>query len=295
MMDQLKPSGSPRQPILDSDLLKAFVTVAECGSFTRAARLLFRTPAAISQQIKKLEEMIGQTVFVREPRRVYLSPEGEVLLGYSRRILKLSEEALEQFRAPSISGKITFGTTDDIGTRRLPGILAQFARVFPKVEVDVVVIASREALRRVHANELDMALIVTGNDGQADDGEIVHTEPLVWVGREGGLAIDRSPIPLAVANHGCVWRRSALDALDGRGLNYRIAYTCEHCAAQEAAMLADLAISPFPKSLIRPPLKQIDRDDLPPLPEYRVALIGQPTSPEVRALYDTIRSAFGTR
>src|SRR5699024_7858577 len=99
-------------PMLDTDVLRTFVTIAECGSFTRAARQVFRTPSALSMQIKRLEEMLGQTLFVREARQVRLTPEGEILLGYGRRLLKLNEEAVAQFLAPTISGRVGFGTTD---------------------------------------------------------------------------------------------------------------------------------------------------------------------------------------
>ena len=68
-------------PLLDTDTLRTFVAIAENGSFTRAAHQVFRTPSALSMQIKRLEETLGQSLFIREARRVSLTPEGEVLLG----------------------------------------------------------------------------------------------------------------------------------------------------------------------------------------------------------------------
>ncbi|NIC04873.1 LysR family transcriptional regulator [Billgrantia bachuensis] len=260
-------------PLLDSDVLRTFVAIAECGSFTRAARQVFRTPSALSMQIKRLEETLGQALFVREARQVRLTPEGEVLLGYGRRLLKLNEEAVTQFLAPSMAGRLGFGTTDDVGTRILPGVLAQFARSHPAVQVDVVVGSSREMLARLDAGELDLVLVTAGNPGQEPRGEIVHSEPLVWAGREGGVAAQRSPLPVALAHQGCAWRGMALEALNRAGLSFRIAYSCEHCAGQEAAMIADLAVSPFPQSLVRPPLRRIDPDLLPPLGEYQLTLV----------------------
>lgn len=264
------PAVSERSalPLLDTEVLRTFVAIAESGSFTRAARQVFRTPSALSMQIKRLEETLGQTLFVREARRVRLTPEGEVLLGYGRRLLRLNEEAVSRFLAPSLEGRVSFGTTDDQGTRILPGVLAQFARSHPAVQVDVVVGSSSAMLQRLDAGELDLALVTAGERGQ-----VVHSEPLVWAGREGGVAARRSPLPVALANHGCPWRQAALDALDRAGLRYRVAYTCEHCAGQEAAMLADLAVAPFPQGLIRPPLRRLDGGMLPPLGDYQVALV----------------------
>ncbi|MBL3827192.1 MULTISPECIES: LysR substrate-binding domain-containing protein [unclassified Marinobacter] len=279
-------------PLLDTDVLRTFVAIAECGSFTRAAAQVHRTPAALSMQIKRLEETIGKPVFRREPRQVRLTSEGEILLGYSRRLLKLNAEAVQQFLSPSLTGKISFGTTDDIGTRILPGVLAQFARSFPGVQVDVTITSSRENLDRIDSGSLDMGLVIIGNEGQEVRGEIIHTEPLVWAGREGGIAFEQSPLPLALANQGCVWRRTALDALDNAGLAYRVAYTCENTAAQEAAMLADLAITPFPISLIRSPIRRLEREGLPELAKYQISLVRNSSNPETDMLAEHIKSAF---
>ncbi|WP_104202889.1 LysR family transcriptional regulator [Billgrantia saliphila] len=281
-------------PLLDSDVLRTFVAIAECGSFTRAARQVFRTPSALSMQIKRLEETLGQALFVREARQVRLTPEGEVLLGYGRRLLKLNEEAVTQFLAPKLEGRVAFGTTDDVGTRILPSVLAQFARSHPAVQVDVVVGSSREMLARLDAGELDLVLLTAGNPGQEPRGEIVHSEPLVWVGREGGIAAQRSPLPVALAHQGCAWRGMALDALGRAGVSYRIAYSCEHCAGQEAAMLADLAVAPFPVSLVRPPLRRIDPSLLPPLGEYQLAIVKRGGIGQAcEALAGHVMAAFG--
>ncbi|MFC3286175.1 LysR family transcriptional regulator [Litchfieldella rifensis] len=270
-------SQSGALPLLDTDVLRTFVAIAESGSFTRAARQVFRTPSALSMQIKRLEETLGQPLFVREARQVRLTPEGEVLLGYGRRLLKLNEEAVTQFLAPSLEGTVRFGTPDDVGTRILPGVLAQFARSHPAVQVDVIMGRSADMLQRMDAGELDLVLVTAGNPGmemEATRGDVVHTEPLVWACREGGVAPRRSPLPVALASHGCVWRSAALAALDRAGLPYRIAYTSEHCAGQEAAMLADLAVAPFPLSLVKPPLRKLEQDaGLPPLGDYQVVLI----------------------
>lgn len=273
MSEQLKASGA--LPLLDTDVLRSFVAIAECGSFTRAAQQVFRTPSALSMQIKGLEATLGQTLFVREARQVRLTPEGEVLLSFGRRLLKLNEEAVAQFLSPTVEGKVRFGTPDDIGTHILPGLLAQFARTHPGVQVDVVVDRSTALIKQLDNNELDLTLVTAGNQGQDPHrGEVVHTEPLVWVGREGGVAIERTPLPISLAAHGCCWRSLALTALDEAGIDYRIAYTSIHCAGQEAAMTADLAVSAFPLNLVKPPLIQLRKESgLPPLGDYQVLLI----------------------
>ncbi|WP_422666884.1 LysR family transcriptional regulator [Billgrantia endophytica] len=284
-------------PLLDTDVLRTFVAIAENGSFTRAARQVFRTPSALSMQIKRLEETLGHPLFVREARQVRLTPEGEVLLGYGRRLLKLNEEAVARFLAPSLAGSVCLGTSDDVGTRILPGVLCQFARTHPAVQVDVVVGRSVELIRRLDEGELDLALVTAGNPGQeAWRGEVVHTEQLTWACREGGIAYQRSPLPLSLASHGCAWRDTALAALDRAGLPYRIAYSSEHCAGQEAAMLADLAVAPFPLSLVRPPLRRLGEEaGLPPLGDYQVSLIRRAGGGDAsETLASHVMSAFGS-
>lgn len=262
-------------PLLEIDVLRTFVSIAESGSFTRAAGQIFRTTSAVSMQIKRLETMLGCTLFIREARRITLTDEGERLLGYARRLLKLNEDTVSAFIEPRLNGRVRFGTASDIGTHILPSLLSLFARTHPGIEVNVSVGRSIEMIQRVDAGELDVALISVGNLGQDDSrGELIHREPLIWAGRAGGVAVERTPLPLALASPDCAWRRQALDALDRVGRSYRIAYSSDQCAGQEAAMIADLAVAPYPLSLIRPPLKRLEESaSLPALGEYQIKLL----------------------
>ena len=285
-------------PLLDTDTLRTFVAIAENGSFTRAAHQVFRTPSALSMQIKRLEETLGQSLFIREARRVSLTPEGEVLLGYGRRLLKLNEEAVGRFLAPSLEGSVRLGTPDDVGTRVLPQVLTRFARSHPAVQVNVNAGRSIDLLKRLDDGELDLALVTLGHsDLSAKRGEVVHTEPLVWDGRDGGVAVQRSPLPLSLANHGCAWREMALGALDKAEISYRVAYNSEHCAGQEAAMLADLAVAPFPASLVQPPLRVLGPENgLPALGDYQIALVRRDGSgPAAEALAEQVVQTFRER
>ncbi|MCI0918271.1 LysR family transcriptional regulator [Pseudomonas stutzeri] len=262
-------------PLLEIDVLRTFVSIAESGSFTRAAGQVFRTTSAVSMQIKRLETMLDCALFVREARRITLTDEGERLLGYARRLLKLNEETVSAFISPRLNGRVRFGTPADIGTHILPGLLSLFARTHPGIEVNVSVGRSVDMIQRIDAGELDVALISVGNLGQDDSrGEVIHSEPLVWAGRAGGVAVERNPLPLALSSPECAWRRQAMDALDRADRPYRIAYSSEQCAGQEAAMIADLAVAPYPLSLIRPPLKRLkEGDSLPSLGEYQIKLL----------------------
>ena len=292
-MGDMQTSGLPD---LDIDLLRTFLAVSETKSFTRAAQQVFRTPSAVSMQIKKLEEIVERPLFIRDSRSVHLTADGEALSAYARRILKLNAEAVRHFRSPPIEGVIRIGSPDDFGTRRLPAILARFAQTHPGVQVDVFMEATVRLHQMMDKGELDLTLITVsdGDRDEDDDVEIVATEKLVWAGLKGGCAHERDPVPLALAEQGCAWRSAAFSALEQQDLAYRVAYSSPHWAGQKAAILADLAIAPFPISLIEAPLRKLDeRQGLPSIGTYQIGLRRSPNlGPAAAAFADHVTSSF---
>jgi DNA-binding transcriptional LysR family regulator len=281
---------------LDLDLLRTLVAIADSGSFNRAAQAVFRTPSAVSMQMKKLEEQIDRPLFAKEGRSVVLTPDGEALVGYGRRILKLSEEALGHFRAPQVAGTVRLGTPDDFATRFVPEILARFAVSYPNVEVDVTCLSSKDLIRLLYAGELDVTLASVGvaND-PGHIGTVVHRERLVWAGLRHGCAHERRPLPLALSNMGCCWRDMAVKSLDRAGVEYRVAYTSRHYVGQLAAVLAGLAIAPLPRMVIPPDLKVVgDEAGLPALGFYEIELRRAPTAqgPLIDVLVEHIQNNF---
>ncbi len=290
----MSAEGSPL-PLLEMDLLRTFVTIAETGSFSRAAKAVFRTPSAVSMQMRRLEEIVGKTLFVRDSRSVRPTSEGEALLGYARRILRLSNEAVGMFRSPTLEGLVRLGVPDDFGTRFLPPILSRFARTHCGVEVEVTLGMSQSLLKRLDAGQLDLALVTSGGGPQmVRRGKVVYTEPLVWAGLERGCAYEERPVPLALAKNGCAWRAAALAALDSAGIPYRIAYSSEHCAGQMAAISADLAIAPFAESLVEGTLVRLDeRHGLPPIGDYQMVIAeGRNLGPAAEALVQQVIDGF---
>jgi DNA-binding transcriptional LysR family regulator len=281
---------------LDLDLLRTLVAIADTGSFNRAARSVFRTPSAVSMQMKKLEEQVGRALFAKDGRSVILTPDGEALVGYGRRILKLAEEALARFRAPQVAGTVRIGAPDDFATRFVPDILARFAASFPNVEVDVTCLPSRDLLQMLDKGELDVTLASLGNaTDPTHPGSVVHRERLVWAGLRHGCAHERRPLPLALSNMGCAWRTMALDSLDRAGIPYRVAYTSRHYVGQLAAVLAGLAIAPLPRMVVTPDLKIVGEEaGLPALGYYEIELRRSPaaTGPLIEALVEHIESNF---
>ena len=280
-------------PLLDLDVLRTFVAIAETGSFTLAASSVFRTPSAVSMQIKKLEETLGVSVFSRDARSVSLTQDGEMLMGYARRMLALNREAVSKFIVPDIAGVVRLGSPDDYGERVLPNVLRRFAQTHPSIAVDVTIDMSVNLRRRLAERQLDITLFTVCRNVPAD-AEILLTEPVVWAGAKGGCAYLREPLPVSLWEEGCVWRADALEALGREGRDYRVAYMSAHTAGQRAAILADLAVAPLPKSFIGDDIVALGpQEGLPTLSNYNLAMIVAPdASAPVLAAADHIRATF---
>ncbi|MCO6385500.1 MAG: LysR substrate-binding domain-containing protein [Aliihoeflea sp.] len=280
-------------PLLDLDLLRTFVAIAETGSFTAAASAVFRTPSAVSMQIKKLEEILGRSVFSRDARSVTLTSDGELLIGYARRLIALNREAVSKFVIPDISGVVRLGSPDDYGERVLPHVLKRFAKTHPAIAVDVVIDQSSNLRQRLSDGGLDITLFTVCRNIPAE-AEILLTEPIVWGGAKGGCAHMREPLPLSIWEEGCAWRSVALEALGRAGREYRIAYMSAHTAGQRSAILSDLAVAPLPRSFIGEEIVALGPEEgLPLLPTYNLAMTVAPdASAPVKAAADHIRATF---
>lgn len=281
-------------PLLELDVLRTFVAIAETGSFTTAAAAVFRTPSAVSMQIKKLEEVLGRSVFTRDARSVSLTTDGEMLLAYARRMLAINREAVSKFVMPDISGVVRLGSPDDYGERVLPSVLKRFAQTHPSIAVDVTIDQSVNLRKRLANRQLDLTLVTCTEGVEQADMEILLTEPIAWAGAKGGCAYMREPLPVSLWEEGCAWRNGAVKALGEAGRDYRVAYLSAHTAGQRAAILSDLAIAPLPKSFIRDDLVELGpKDGLPQMGNYHIGMVMAPDAPApVRAAAEHMRAAF---
>lgn len=281
-------------PLLDLDVLRTFVAIAETGSFTTAATAVFRTPSAVSMQIKKLEDILGCSVFSRDARSVTLTTDGEMLLGYARRMLAINREAVSKFIIPDISGVVRLGSPDDYGERVLPHVLKRFAQSHPSVAVDVIIDQSVNLRRRMDDRALDITLVTNSYKNTMAGAEVLLTEPIVWAGAKGGCAHMKEPLPVSIWEEGCCWRQRALEALGRDGRNYRVAYMSAHTAGQRSAIMADLAVAPLPKSFLGSDMVELTvKDGLPEIGNYSLAMFIAPDAgAPVKAAADHIRATF---
>lgn len=281
-------------PLLDPELLRSFVAIAETGSFTVAASRVFRTPSAVSMQIKRLEEHLGVSVFTRDARNVSLTPEGDVLLGFARRLIALNRETVSRFVSSDVSGVVRIGTPSDYGEAVLPGVLKRFGKTHPSVVVDVVIDQSSNLRKRFDAGLLDIALVSCVADTSHEAGEVVMEDRIVWVGAKGGQAYMMDPLPVSMWDEGCVWRERAIGTLNQVGRRYRVAFMTAHASGQRTAILSDMAVAPMGESFLGPDMQVLDADcGLPDAGSYELLLKVAPDAPApVQAVADHFRSVF---
>ncbi len=283
-------------PNLDVDHLKTFLAIAETGNFTKAADEVNKTQSAVSMQMKRLEEMLGRPLFVKDGRGIRFTADGDRMVEYARRIVALSDEAVSTFLRPGLTGMVRFGTPDDYAELFLPDILARFSRTHPLVTVDVECVTSSVLKERVKSGELDLAIVSTG--GKTPSGEVLRSEPLVWATSARHNTHLISPLPLALANLGCTWRTLAEDGLTKMKRDYRVAYASTNSAATNAAILRGLAVGPIPEMCLRPGMRILrEEEGFPFLGNFEIGMLQKAgrAGPAIEALAKHVKEGLAER
>jgi DNA-binding transcriptional LysR family regulator len=281
---------------LDPDLLHAFVLIADGNSFTQAAERVGRSQSAISMQVKRLEDTLGQQVLSRgKGGGIELTLHGRYLLTRARQILALNEEVISTFRAPRFSGTVRLGTPDDYALSHLPPILKRFAETHPSVLVDVMCASSTDLATKLKAGELDLSLISEGNAPRNWPSVLLWRGPLAWITATRHAPHRQDPLPLALAHQDCSWRAAALAALEAEGRRYRIAYVSGSQAGTHAPVLAGLAVTVSVLANLPDGLRAMRPEEgTPPLPQFGILLLKGPDAqqPITDALAAHIEESF---
>ncbi len=281
-------------PNLDIDQLKTFLAIADTGSFTRAADEVSKTQSAVSMQMKRLEDAIGRSLFVRDGRGSRFSRDGERFVEQARKLVAMNDEIVATFTRPELTGTVRFGTPDDYADLVLPEVLGRFARSHPQVTVDVECLPSERLTEKIRRADIDLALVTFFNN--ESEGEVLRREELVWVTSSRHSTHTLDPLPIATADSGCSWRRIATAALDSVGHRYRVAYTSPNRNAIDAAVMQGLAVAAMAEICVRPGMRVLRPDEgFPRLGAFGIGLVrrhGMPT-PAAEALARHIRESFG--
>ena len=258
---------------LDLSLLRAFVAVVDAGSVTSAARHLNRTQAAVSLQIRRLEDTVGQALFEREHKRLILAPAGEQLLGQAKRLIAMNDEIMERMTTPSFDGEVRLGIPVDLIPTYAPPILRRFNTMWPHVRVSLNTHNSHELMTDLDQANIDLALTTDLVGDRTARCETLKTDRLVWFGAPGGSAHRRSPLPVAIGGRTCRFRPAALEALRAAGREWRLVLEVANQDAVNATVEAGISIGALLHATVPPGLEILSGStDLPELPEFAINL-----------------------
>lgn len=274
--------------MLDLELLHTLVCVVDEGSFTRAAERVHRTQSTVSQQIRKLEDSVGQVLLVRDRsgQQVSATEHGELLTQYARRLLNLSREAREALNTEASVVPVRLGVPEDFDATRMASMLSGFVRARPEARLETVSGMSSDLRRQLDSGEIDIALVKR----EAGSGECHASwpEPLVWVcGHDQDVHAET--LPLALFPQGCIYRQRAIRTLDKARRSWRVAFGSHSLTGIQAAVTSGLGVSILPNNAVLPSHRICS--ELPPVLPSELALVSgaQRLSATHRGLIECLR------
>ncbi|WP_230350572.1 transcriptional regulator LrhA [Lelliottia sp. WAP21] len=256
---------------LDLDLLRTFVAVADLNTFAAAAAAVCRTQSAVSQQMQRLEQLVGKELFARHGRNKLLTEHGIQLLGYARKILRFNDEACMALMFSNLQGVLTLGASDESADTILPFLLNRISSVYPKLALDVSVKRNAFMVEMLNAHEVDL-VVTTHRPGQFDCLTL-RTSPTHWYCAAEYVLQKGEAIPLVLLDDPSPFRDMVLSALNEANIPWRLAYVASTLPAVRAAVKAGLGVTARPVEMMSPDLRVLGKSDgLPALPDTEYLL-----------------------
>lgn len=260
--------------IFDALTLECFIAVADTASFTSAAGKVARTQSAVSQQISKLESLVGKPLFLRG-RHLSLTSEGEILLTYARKIIQLNRDAMDRFKHPELQGEVRFGLPEDFASVFLSDVLTEYASLHPRIMLNVECDLTLNLFARFKKKEFDLVLVKMNKPEDFPNGMEVWSEALEWVSNSNITRFeDDEPVQLVLSPQPCVYRARAIHALEKLNKKWRIVFSSHSYAGTIAAVKAGMGITVLPRNMVPDDLK-ITRANkyLPKLDDTHISLL----------------------
>lgn len=255
------------------DLLRAFVSVAQLNSFTKAGEILGRSQPAVSLQIQRLEDLIDEPLLTRNGKSLDLTDAGESLYDYANQILALNDLAISQITKSTISGRIRLGIPSEFATALLPKIVSRFAKAYPNVTLEVNCELSKKLLSKEGKANHDLILALEDNPSKTTS-DLLKTDDLVWVASRDHNAQKVSIVPLIAAAEGCIYRHRAIKILDERQQPWQIVYTIPDLTGIQHAIEEGLGVTVLARSTVPENLKILSPSArFPVLGEVGISLI----------------------
>ncbi len=262
---------------LPTELLRAFITVVEVASFTRAAEILGRTQPAISLQVKRLEESVGCTLIERKGKEISLTERGEALAIHARQILRLNDLAMAQFERPNPLAKLRVGLPVDYAVNALQSCLTDVVKQYSDIQIEIRCDLSKHLLSAMRSNDIDIAVALFDGDDQQFLFRNWKEQP-TWVGATDFEICGQTDIPLVVHPYGCVYRDRMATALKLAGKSWRIAYSSPGIGGLQRAVQDGLGLSCLTAPTVQSGMRKFtEQDGLPVLPPLHIGLFARQT------------------
>ncbi|WP_028468895.1 LysR family transcriptional regulator [Neptunomonas japonica] len=235
-------------PLLDLELLRTFVMVVRTGELKKAAKAIYRSHAAVSMQMKRLEEQLGTSLMERSNQGIRLTEAGKTLLSYSEQFLKLNNATLSALAEKDLSGQLSFGIPTDYAQDFLNFFMPVLTQELPNLEAKIICDRSRNLRKKLDAGELDIA-IVAGEDEYPDE-MLLWSERLIWSGPACARLEEKEEVPVAIHEDNCIVRDLCLEGLKKANIPYKQVFGSPVLENVATAVHAGFAISLLPESLL---------------------------------------------
>ncbi|QYX58476.1 LysR family transcriptional regulator [Roseovarius sp. SCSIO 43702] len=257
---------------LQTDLLRTFVTVVDLRNFTETGAALGRTQPAISLQVKRLEQLTGVQLLSHRGKKIELTADGEMLLGYAREILRLNDRAIANLQRAKLLGTLRIGLPIDYSIEYFQSIIAAFAQANPQVLLDIRCNRSLDLLSALHVDDLDMVIAIT-DVMPAPHVALYWSEHPVWAcGRDHRIDPD-GPVKIIAHPDGCFYRKRMIDALNAEGRDWHVSFETPGISALQHAVLDGMGVTALTKKTLLPGMRVLTpKDGFPKLPHVHVGL-----------------------
>lgn len=260
---------------VEIDLLRAFIAVAETGSFTAAADVIARSQSAVSKKIIHLEDILGLRVFERTSRTLILTPDGERLLVAARKMMVHFETFMHEVKSPAQVSLLRLGISENLVLTQLPKLLSRFSKLYPDIQLELTTGLSDDLLGDHDAGLLDVVIAKRKISATAQLGRVIWREPLVWIAAHDYQLEPSRPVRLVMMRPPCAYRSIMIDALASVGREWACACVTSNLMGAQAAVAGGLGITALGTSFLQEGMRIIEpTEKLPPLPSMEVAVIG---------------------
>ncbi|MGO3669921.1 MAG: LysR substrate-binding domain-containing protein [Vreelandella alkaliphila] len=257
---------------MDMDLLRTYIAVVDTGSLTRAARQVHRTQAALSMQMKRLEEQAGCSLFFKEGRNLELTNEGKRLVSYARRLLAMHDEALVQLRSSAALPTLRIGSPDDYAQSLLPLLVDTLHNQHPSVQLQLICAPTITLRKQLDEGALDLAILTRA--ANSDEGHVLMLDKGIWIQHPEFDWQQHETLPLALYEADCKFHSSALDGLNKTRRAYRIKALSANAGALMGLVRQGKAITAVATASLPSDLVEVDAaHEMPALPSIDIVLV----------------------